>query len=74
MADAVLALSKKRSPAQTALQYILANEALTSAVVGIRTQAQLEDAVRTLEVPLLTETERQELSDLIPPLQYAEHR
>jgi aryl-alcohol dehydrogenase-like predicted oxidoreductase len=67
-------MSKKRSPAQTALQFILANEALTSAVVGIRTQAQLEEAVRTLEVPQLTEIERKELAGLIPPLQYAEHR
>jgi aryl-alcohol dehydrogenase-like predicted oxidoreductase len=74
MADAVRGMSKKRSPAQTALQFILANEALTSAVVGIRTQAQLEEAVRTLEVPQLTETERQELAGLIPPLQYAGHR
>jgi aryl-alcohol dehydrogenase-like predicted oxidoreductase len=74
MADAVRGMSEKRSPAQTALQFILANEALTSAVVGIRTLAQLEDAVRTLEVPQLTDTERQELAGLIPLLQYAEYR
>jgi aryl-alcohol dehydrogenase-like predicted oxidoreductase len=74
MVDAVRAMSEKRSPAQTALQFILANDAITCAVVGIRTQAQLEDAARALEVPVLTPTERQELADLIPPLKYAEHR
>lgn len=35
-----------RSAAQTAIQFVLQNPAITSAVVGLRTEAQLEDIVK----------------------------
>lgn len=74
-ADQVHALSvKERTPAQTALQFVLQQPAVTAAVVGIRTNEQLEEAVQALEVPPLTVTERQQLSAVLLPLTYQEHR
>lgn len=43
-----------RSLAQTAIQFVLQNTAITAAVVGIRTLEQLKDAAETISVPLLT--------------------
>ncbi len=46
-ACAIRALSsEKRSPAQTAIRFVIQNPAISSAVVGIRTLDQLEDASR----------------------------
>lgn len=74
-ADRVHALSvRERTAAQTAIQFVLQQPAVTAAVVGIRTNDQLEEAVQTLNVPVLTTEERQQLLDILPPLTYQEHR
>ena len=63
-----------RTPAQTALQFALSNPAVTSAVVGIRTQEQLEEAAQSVHVPALTLQELAFLQMLISPNYYQEHR
>jgi aryl-alcohol dehydrogenase-like predicted oxidoreductase len=74
-AVAIQALSSEnRSPAQTAIRYVLHHPAVTSAVVGMRTIEQLEEAVRTLTSPDLTEEDMERLRSAVPVNQYAEHR
>lgn len=62
-----------RSSAQTAIQFVLQNTAITSAVVGIRTLEQLKDAVETISVPWLTEAETEKLQKSIETNFYTEH-
>lgn len=74
-ASAVQAVSnKKRNAAQTALQFALQHPAITSAVTGIRTMQQLEEAVETLNTPLITETEMSLVQNAIPVNYYEQHR
>lgn len=63
-----------RSAAQTAIQFVLKNAAITSAVVGIRTLEQLKDAAETVSVPWLTEAETEQLEKSIEKNFYKEHR
>jgi aryl-alcohol dehydrogenase-like predicted oxidoreductase len=75
MAEAVKSISgKARTPAQTALHYVLANSAISSAVTGIRTKEQLEEIAATPERQLLTEQELETLSLVIPANLYDSHR
>lgn len=64
----------ERSASQTAIQFVLSNPAITSAVVGIRTRQQLEEAVRATSAPLLTENELKSLSQSLPVNYYEQHR
>lgn len=64
----------KRTPTQTAIRYVLAHKAVTSAVVGMRTAEQLEDAVKTFDAPDLTADEVQLLQQSSPQLRYTDHR
>lgn len=74
-AAAVKALTTaQRGPAQTALRFVLQHPAITSAVVGIRTAEQLDDAVAALNAPPLSANEMEQLRQAIPPNQYQEHR
>lgn len=74
-ADAIKKFSgPQRSAAQTSIQFVLANPAITSAVVGIRTIDQLKDAVMTLSAPQLTSDEKEILSKSIAVNQYTDHR
>lgn len=63
-----------RSLAQTAIQFVLRHPAVTSAVVGLRTSEQLEDAVKTTSVTKLTEAEIEQLQKSIERNFYEEHR
>lgn len=63
IAEAVRNLSgMHRSTAQTAIQFVLQNPAITSAVVGLRTEAQLEDIVK--EGSMGTELTKAEINSL----------
>lgn len=74
-ADAVSSLSgPARSKAQTALQYVLANPAISSAVAGIRTMEQLEDAVNAVKVPQLSVNELDFLRHTVRQNYYEQHR
>lgn len=63
-----------RSGGQTAVQFVLQNSAIASAVVGIRTLDQLKDAATIFEASQLTEFELGELSKAIAPNRYDQHR
>ena len=67
-------LSKNgRTPAQTAIQFVLSNPAITSAVVGIRTMEQLAEAVNTISSGTLLDSEIDGLTDNLPLQVYKEH-
>lgn len=63
-----------RSPAQTALQFVLHHPAITSAVTGIRTMQQLEDAAGTAGTPPLSNEEYNLLAKTVPVNRYESHR
>ncbi|WP_143307564.1 aldo/keto reductase [Chitinophaga vietnamensis] len=63
-----------RNAAQTALRFVLQQAPVTSAVVGIRTHEQLEDAVGATQAPALTSSEMQQLRDVLTPNVYDQHR
>lgn len=64
--------SPERSAAQTALQFILKNPAVTSAVTGIRTPEQLTEL--TKPVPQLTDEEYATIKAVAAPNRYTDHR
>jgi aryl-alcohol dehydrogenase-like predicted oxidoreductase len=66
--------SENRTLAQTALRFILSTPGITSAVTGIRTMAQLEEVLGTLDSPQLEEEELKELRSASPALKYKDHR
>lgn len=66
--------SNQRTAAQTAIQYVLHHPALTAAVVGMRTMAQLEEALQTVKTTALTEAEIKTLANSIPVNRYEQHR
>ncbi len=64
----------ERSAAQVAIEFVLQNPAITSAVVGIRTADQLKEAAETVSLPSLSPVEMEELRKSIPINLYTEHR
>ena len=75
MAAVVHSISnKERSATQSAIKYVLHNKAVTSAVVGMRTIEQVEEAINTLNVPDLTPSEMEKLKNVLKPNTYKEHR
>ncbi len=65
---------ERRSSTQTALRFVLQQPAVTAAVVGIRTLAQLEDAASTTSVPALTKAEISFLREAVKQNYYEQHR
>jgi len=72
--DAIKKISSKRNTAETAIQFVLRHPAVTSAVVGMRTIAQLEDAIATVSVTQMTTEEYLSLQNSIKANFYAMHR
>ncbi|ASZ11024.1 aldo/keto reductase [Chitinophaga pendula] len=64
----------ERLPAQTAIRYALHHPAITSAIVGIRTLQQLEEAAELTATPPLSEKDIAYLQAAAPALQYDQHR
>lgn len=60
--------------AETALRYAIDNPAVSSAVVGIRTQKQLNEAVTAANINPLTEMQRNTLANIWEGNVYADHR
>lgn len=74
-ANAVKALSNaQRGPAQTALRFVLQQQPVTAAVVGIRTPEQLQDAVAAADAPLLNAKEMEQLKATVAVNVYEQHR
>ncbi|HEY9258272.1 aldo/keto reductase [Chitinophaga sp.] len=63
-----------RGAAQTALRFVLQQPAVSSAIVGIRTAAQLEDALRAVQAPALLPEEIAALQQVVPANTYDQHR
>jgi aryl-alcohol dehydrogenase-like predicted oxidoreductase len=66
--------SKNRNAAQTAIQYVLKSPSVTSAIVGIRTMNQLNEAVQAINTPELNDEELKILRDSLPNNFYEQHR
>jgi aryl-alcohol dehydrogenase-like predicted oxidoreductase len=62
------------SPAQTAIQFVLQHQAIASAVVGIRTISQLQDAVAAINLTALPVDSIQLLYAAAPAQLYTDHR
>ena len=61
-------------PGRIAIRWVLDQEAVTSAVVGIRTGEQLEDAVAAVEGQRLMGNEARVLQTALKEQRYEEHR
>lgn len=66
--------NKERSPAQTAIRFVLQQPGLGSAVIGIRTRQQLDEVIQTLKTPELTMEELNRLKKTAPAGKYEQHR
>ena len=63
-----------RSKTHVALRYVLQHPSVTSAVVGIRTDEQLNDVLKVFETPALNNDEMSYLKSEAPAFYYREHR
>jgi aryl-alcohol dehydrogenase-like predicted oxidoreductase len=73
-ASMIRSFSNKRTSAQTAIRFVLQHPAVTSAVVGIRTIEQLEDAVAAVDAMPLSSSEMHSLQTVLPVNIYKDHR
>ena len=65
---------EKMTNSQVALKWVLANPAVTSVVLGIRTKAQLKDALAIYDSRNLTSDEVSQLAGILKPNFYSAHR
>jgi aryl-alcohol dehydrogenase-like predicted oxidoreductase len=63
-----------RTATQVAIKYVLQHRAVCSAVVGMRTIEQVQEAVKSLSVADLSENELDKLKTVLEPNKYKEHR
>lgn len=63
-----------RKPAQTAIRFVLQQQPVTAAVIGIRTIEQLNDILGATKTPLLTDNEMTFLCNSIPVHYFEQHR
>lgn len=74
-ADEVKAVAgTKRKPSEVAVKFALAHPAITTAVLGIRTEAQLADAIHTGHTPPLQQEELDKLQHVLPLHVFEQHR
>lgn len=74
-ADAIRKVAgRQRSLAATAIGFTLHQPAITAAVVGIRTEHQLQEAIAALAMPALTSDEIRQLHESLPVNTYSQHR
>lgn len=68
------AIPEGKTQSEIILRYVIDNPAITTAVVGIRTMQQLEDAIAGGNADALTTSQWQQLQQLWPGITYKEHR
>lgn len=73
-ANAIRDNSKDRLMSHTAMRFVLQHAAITSAVVGIRNEKQLEEATSVFDSKLLSNDEMELLKNAIPVNYYDTHR
>ena len=61
-------------PYDTAVQFVLSEPAVGTAVIGIRTEAQLQDALMAADSSSLHEDQVQHLKNGFPQNRYTDHR
>lgn len=64
----------ERSASETAVRFALHHPAVTAAVLGIRTENQLADAVQIANAKPLTAHEMSTLQNALPANKYEQHR
>ena len=70
----IKSIPDKHSPFETAIQYVLQHPPVCSAVIGIRTMEQLQDALSASETGPLTYLRMKELGEVLPANKYIDHR
>ncbi|MBA2329304.1 MAG: aldo/keto reductase [Flavisolibacter sp.] len=70
----ILSQNSDKTPIAKALNFVLQNTAVTSAVAGIRTKYQLKDLISIFNNPAFTVEDLQELTDIVPLNKYKEQR
>jgi aryl-alcohol dehydrogenase-like predicted oxidoreductase len=68
------ASNNKRNAAQTTLRYVLQHPAISSAVAGIRTMQQLEEAAAAIQTPVISEADYKQLQCVVAANRYEQHR
>jgi aryl-alcohol dehydrogenase-like predicted oxidoreductase len=63
-----------RRPFDSAVQFVLNNPAVPSAVIGIRTNEQLSDALAVFDSPPMNAVQMESLRNVLPVNKYTEHR
>ncbi|WP_114781562.1 aldo/keto reductase [Botryobacter ruber] len=66
--------AKRNSAAEVALRYVLHHPAVATAVTGIRTPEQLQEALQAAGTPALSEAEREVLKKAVRANVYEQHR
>ena len=66
--------NNQRTPTQTSIRYVLQHPSIASAVLGVRTMEQLEEAVKTIATPTLSREELSVLQSSIEAIVYEQHR
>lgn len=75
MVAAVQAVAgNKRLPSEVAVRFVLQHPAVSAAVLGIRTEAQLQDALLLRNAAALTGEELNKLQAVLPANTYEQHR
>jgi len=64
----------QRGATQVALRFVLQQPGVTAAVMGIRTSGQLQEAISTIDSPILSAEELELLSNAVPAHVYEQHR
>jgi aryl-alcohol dehydrogenase-like predicted oxidoreductase len=75
MAKAVKFISGTKSTAlETCVQFVLGHPGLTSAVIGIRTAEQLEEALAIRDAVVIQKDQFDNLRNILPANKYTDHR
>jgi len=62
------------NPLETSVHFVLQNPSVTSAVIGIRTEKQLNEALAIRSNHLLSEDQLEKLRNVLPANKYIDHR
>ncbi len=74
MSDAIKSVSRNQTSYKTAMQFVFKQPAVSSAVIGIRTEDQLKDALNVSEQNVLNSDQWKLLDSVLPANKYTDHR
>ncbi len=74
MSAAIKSVSMNLTPYKTATGFVLKQPAVSSAVIGIRTEEQLKDALNIKEQDVLNPDQWKDLESVLPANKYIDHR